>query len=70
MSREADAIKMKHFSEFEANFYSWGNTISLVFTSDSNENQCWNIAFSTGDRNSVSLTSSCCQINVSFANCS
>lgn len=31
MSHEVDAIKMKHFSDFEANFCSCGNTYSDVF---------------------------------------
>lgn len=53
MSHEVDAIKMKHFSDFEANFCSWGNMNILGFISDSNENQFWNTDISTGDRKSV-----------------
>lgn len=56
MSHEVDAIKMKHFSDFEANFCSLGNMNILVFISDSNENQLWNTEISTGDRNSVFWT--------------
>lgn len=63
MSHEFDAIKMKHFSDFEANFCSWGNMNVLVFVSDSNENQFWNTEISTGDRNSVFLASSYWQID-------
>lgn len=39
MSHEVDAIKMKHFSDFEANFCFWGNTYISLFISDSNEKQ-------------------------------